>query len=143
MVESIKSGSTAPPKPDRKPAGVGNPALRRGVLPDGSRPAVLVTMLDISPIHQATIVRRTRFWLGWRHEAVYVVDSPDFLALRRERVRFEYVPSLTERRRHRPEADWARFLEERYALLLTKWRPRQVIAYGTRFEDAIAAERGL
>ena len=58
---------------------------------------------------------------------------------RRHGVFFEYLPPLSEQRLHAADMPWQAYLRERWGLLLAKWRPRQVLAYGMNIESFLAA----
>lgn len=105
--------------------------------PANSRSLAMVTLLGVSGPGRERIIQVTKRRLSWRYALVYVGDDPDFLPFRREKVPFEYLPSASERARHRPSAAWGGFLQQRYDLLIAKWRPRHVVAYGVPFAEVV------
>ncbi|MBA3448999.1 MAG: hypothetical protein H0T56_15600 [Pseudaminobacter sp.] len=101
---------------------------------------ILVTVLCVDPELLDEIVRTTKAKLPADNDRlVYLTDSPDFETFRRHGVFFEYMPSMAEQRLHPDAIPWQAHLRERWALLLAKWRPRQILSYGTGIDGFLAA----
>jgi len=101
---------------------------------------IIITTLGVDPLHLDEIITKTKQKLpGKDDRMVYVTDDPDFTAFRRHGVIFEYLPPLKEQQLHAADMPWRTYLRERWALLLAKWRPRQVLAYGTDIDSFLAA----
>lgn len=105
----------------------------------GSRPVVLVTVLGTRPelIEEILTVMRRKFEPAYR--LVFLTDSTDFAVFRRFSMVFEYLPSGLEQRVHADAMDWHAYLSERWALLLSKWLPLHIVAYGQNVDAFIAA----
>jgi hypothetical protein len=120
-------------------------AGREAAVPDmcvyeasAGKTVALVTLLELAPdASEAAVVDARRRFPIYR-DLVFVTDNPDFSALRRTEVMFEYIPSLKVQQMTGADLDWKLFLEQKYDLLLAKWRPLKIIAYGVSFEDLIA-----
>ena len=101
---------------------------------------ILITTLGLSADSlEEVIVTTKRRLLGKRDRLVYLTDISDFTMFRRHGVFFEYLPPLSEQRLHAADMPWQAYLRERWGLLLAKWRPRQVLAYGMNIESFLAA----
>ena len=101
---------------------------------------IIITTLGVDPLHLDEIITKTKQNLpGKDDRMVYVTDNSDFTAFRRHGVIFEYLPPLKEQQLHAADMPWRTYLRERWALLLAKWRPRQVLAYGTDIDSFLAA----
>ena len=85
------------------------------------------------------IVTTKRKLPGKRDRLVYLTDNSDFTVFRRHGVIFEYLPPLVDERLHATDMPWQGYLRERWGLLLAKWRPRRVLAYGTNIDSFLAA----
>jgi hypothetical protein len=101
---------------------------------------IIVTVLGVDPGLVDEIVATTKQKLpGKDDRLVYVTDNSDFTVFRRHSVIFEYLPPLMEQRLHAADMPWQAYLSERWGLLLAKWRPRRVLAYGTNIDSFLAA----
>lgn len=101
---------------------------------------VFITVFCVNPdFLEEIILTTTRRLSSKSKKLIYLTDNPDFTTFRRHGVMFEYMPALTEQRRHAADMPWQAYLRERWRLLLAKWRPRQVLAYGTNIDDFLAA----
>jgi hypothetical protein len=101
---------------------------------------IVVTTLGVDPNFLDEIVTTTKEKLpGKNDRLVYVTDNSDFTIFRRHGVIFEYLPPLMEQKLHAADMPWQAYLRERWGLLLAKWRPRRVMAYGTNIDSFIAA----
>ena len=101
---------------------------------------IIVTTLGVDPNFLEEIVTTTKQKLpGKNDRLVYVTDNSDFTIFRRHGVIFEYLPPLMEQRLHAADMPWQAYLRERWGLLLAKWRPRRILAYGTNIDGFLAA----
>ena len=101
---------------------------------------IIVTTLGVDPNFLEEIVTTTKKKLPGRNDRlVYVTDNSDFTIFRRHGVIFEYLPPLMEQRLHAADMPWQAYLRERWGLLLAKWRPRRILAYGTNIDAFLAA----
>lgn len=101
---------------------------------------IIVTTLGVNPdLVEEIIVTTKRKLPGKSDRLVYLTDNPDFTIFRRHGVIFEYLPPLGEQRLHAADMPWQAYLRERWGLLLAKWRPRRVLAYGTTIDSFLAA----
>jgi len=107
-----------------------------------SRPkfsVVMITILDVDPAHIDEIITVTKAKFLRGHRLVYVTDTLDFMRLRHHEVMFEYLPPLHEQRMHLESMNWQSYLKGRWDLLLTKWQPAHVLAYGQNVETYLAS----
>jgi hypothetical protein len=101
---------------------------------------IVITTLGVDPNFLDEIITTTKEKLPRRNDRlVYVTDNSDFTVFRRHGVIFEYLPPLMEQRLHAADMPWQAYLSERWGLLLAKWRPRRVLAYGTNIDSFLAA----
>jgi hypothetical protein len=98
---------------------------------EASKHVVMVTLLEVAPSHVADIISQTK--RESRNKVVYVSDCSDFSLFRWHDVMFEYVPSLSQQKLHGAGLAWPIFLNERYELLVAKWRPIKLVEYGMTF----------
>jgi hypothetical protein len=106
--------------------------LGAGRVAPGAR-AVLVVLFGLDAAERETAVARlltTPPVGGTAVQPVFLTDSSDFAALRRQRALFEYLPSAAIDRPGAPTRDWELYRTRRFALLCGKWRPVQVVALG-------------
>lgn len=101
---------------------------------------ILVTTLGLHADLLDEIIVTTKAKLPARNDRlVYLTDNSDFAIFRRHGVIFEYIPPLVEQRLHAADMPWQAYLQERWGLLLAKWRPRRILAYGTNIDSFLAA----
>lgn len=101
---------------------------------------ILVTTLGVNPDFLEEIIVTTKRKLpGKNDRLIYLTDNSDFTIFRRHGVIFEYLPPLVEQRLHATDMPWQAYLRERWGLLLAKWRPRRVLAYGTNIDSFLGA----
>ncbi|CDX28963.1 hypothetical protein MPLA_1360025 [Mesorhizobium sp. ORS 3359] len=104
---------------------------------------IIVTVLGVQPdLLEEIIVTTKRKLPGKSDRLIYLTDNSDFTIFRRHRVMFEYLPPLMEQRLHASDMPWQAYLRERWGLLLAKWRPRRVLAYGMNIDSFLAAAPG-
>jgi len=102
--------------------------------------AIIVTTLGVDPdLLEEIIVTTKRKLSGKSDRLIYLTDNSDFTIFRRHGVIFEYLPPLVEQRLHAADMPWQAYLREHWGLLLAKWRPRRVLAYGTTIDSFLAA----
>jgi hypothetical protein len=117
------------------PSGSSNLALFD---PYSKHRTVLVTHIGASHDSLKTVIEETEVLRAVCDRVVYITDYPDTLIMREHGCIFEYLPSRELQERHAPHAPWSDFLRDRYTLLIAKWQPLAVIAFGESFEKAIA-----
>jgi len=101
---------------------------------------IIVTILSVNPDFLEEIIVTTKRKLpGKSDRLIYLTDNSDFTIFRRHGVIFEYLPPLVEQRLHAADMPWQAYLREHWGLLLAKWRPRRVLAYGTTIDSFLAA----
>lgn len=105
--------------------------------PGAGPPVALVTLLGLDAGEGMAALAAATATLGRSHRIVCVTDAGSFGALRRAGALVEQVPARDEQLRHAPELPWSDYLRDRYDLLIAKWRPAVVLAYGDSFERAI------
>ena len=102
------------------------------------RRVIFITLLDVGSEGIVEIIERTSQKFQNTYRIVYVTDSVDFLVFRERHATFEYIPSLSEQKGHAGTLDWPGYLKARWELLLTKWQPEQILAYGLNVDRFIA-----
>ncbi|MGD9477211.1 hypothetical protein [Shinella sp. G-2] len=102
------------------------------------RRVIFITLLDVGSEGIVEIIERTSQKFQNTYRIVYVTDSVDFLVFRERHATFEYIPSLSEQKAHAGTLDWPGYLKARWELLLTKWQPEQILAYGLNVDRFIA-----
>lgn len=102
------------------------------------RRVIFITLLDVGSEGIVEIIERTSQKFQNAYRIVYVTDSVDFLVFRERHATFEYIPSLSEQKAHAGTLDWPGYLKARWELLLTKWQPEQILAYGLNVDRFIA-----
>ncbi len=105
--------------------------------PDAGPPVALVTLLGLDAEERTAALAAATATLGRSHRIICVTDAGSFGELRRAGALVEQVPARDEQLRHAPELPWSDYLRDRYDLLIAKWRPAVVLAYGDSFERAI------
>ncbi len=120
----------------------------RPVLPSGSdslaiygreeavRVAV-VTVLGLDVSDGFSVLEVVRKALERTHRIVCVTDCDAFFALYRAGALIEHVPARSARLRCASDLRWSDYLRDRHDLLIAKWRPEVVLAYGDSFERII------
>ncbi|KAB0681351.1 hypothetical protein [Aureimonas leprariae] len=109
--------------------------------PDPRARVALVTHFDATSDSLGTVVADTRNLRAVFDRVVYVTDHPEFAVLRLHGCIFEFVPPREQQVLFDRTAPWGDFLADRRALLVAKWRPRSVIAFGTSFDEIIERAR--
>ncbi len=101
---------------------------------------IIITTLDVNQdLLEEIVVTTKRKLSGKGDRLIYLTDNSDFTVFRRHDVIFEYLPPLMEQRLHVADLPWQAYLRERWGLLLAKWRPRRILAYGTSIDSFLAA----
>lgn len=101
---------------------------------------ILITTFGVKSDFVEEIIVTTKRKLARKNDRlIYLTDNSDFTMFRRHGVIFEYLPPLIEQRLHATDMPWQAYLRERWSLLLAKWRPRCVLAYGTTIDSFLAA----
>jgi hypothetical protein len=105
----------------------------------GNKRIAIVTLFDVPRSSHDEIIEKIGETFIAFDKIVYVTDIPEFLHFRAAGAAFEYFPSLQQQALHRGGLDWPRYGRVRWELLLAKWQPEHVLAYGLnidRFLDA-------
>jgi len=109
---------------------------------DASVSVVMITVLGVQPSHIDEIIAVAKAKFSVRHRLVFLTDSLDFMQFRRQGVMFEYLPTRHEQQRHAEVMPWDSYLKGRWDLLLAKWKPLHVLAYGQNIDTYLAAVSG-
>lgn len=101
---------------------------------------IIITVLGVNPDFLEEIIVTTKRKLpGKGDRLIYLTDNSDFAVFRRHGVIFEYLPPSAEQRLHATDMPWEAYLRERWGLLLAKWRPRRILAYGMDIDSFLLA----
>lgn len=106
---------------------------------DTSISVVMITILGVQASHIDEIISVAKTKFSPRHRLVFITDSLDFMQFRRQGVMFEYLPPPEEQRAHADTMPWESYLKGRWDLLLAKWKPLHVLAYGQNIEGYLAS----
>lgn len=105
----------------------------------GPKRIVVVTLFDVArDKHDEIIAKIGKTFAGY-DKIVYVTDVPEFLHFRAAGAAFEYFPSLAEQERHADTLSWRAYLGARWEIILAKWQPEHVLAYGANIDRFLAA----
>lgn len=105
----------------------------------GPKRIVVVTLFDVARDKHDEIVAKVGETFAGYDKIVYVTDLPEFLHLRDAGAAFEYLPSLHQQKMHRDALNWQDYLRARWELILAKWQPEHVLAYGINIDRFLAA----
>lgn len=101
---------------------------------------IMITTLGVAhPLLDEIVVTTKRKLSGKADRLIYLTDNSDFTIFRRHGVSFEYLPPLAQQQLHATDMPWQVYLRERWGLLLAKWRPLHVLAYGTSIDNFLGA----
>jgi hypothetical protein len=104
----------------------------------GPKRIVVVTLFAVArEKHDEIIAKIGKTFAGY-DKIVYVTDVPEFLHFRAAGAAFEYFPSLAEQKRHHDTLSWRAYLSARWEIVLAKWQPEHVLAYGTNIDRFLA-----
>ncbi|AOF90700.1 hypothetical protein [Sinorhizobium sp. RAC02] len=105
----------------------------------GPKRIVVVTLFEVARDKHDEIITKVGKTFAGYDKIVYVTDLPEFLHFRAAGAAFEYFPSLTEQTRHRDTLSWHAYLSARWEIILAKWQPEHVLAYGANIDRFLAA----
>lgn len=105
----------------------------------GPKRIVVVTLFDVSRDKHDEIIAKIGKTFARYDKIVYVTDLPEFLHFRAAGAAFEYFPSLAEQKRHQDTLSWHAYLTARWEIVLAKWQPEHVLAYGANIDHFLAA----
>lgn len=138
------------PEPPKSPAPptTSVPPAPEWILTDAQRPvkgrAVFVVLFGLDREERELLVPRLAQSLSSRAEPltpVFLTDELDFVAFRRHRALFEYLPRRAGQAPQPARRDWPLYLVRRFGLLCAKWQPVQVIAFGKAAGEQLAGWR--
>ncbi|MEO5615500.1 MAG: hypothetical protein ABIR04_11360 [Cypionkella sp.] len=104
-------------------------------------PVILVTLLEVDEADHPAILEHLHSRLHNRHKLVFLLSTDNFAPFLRYAAAFETFPSSDQQARHRRLIDWPGYLTEKWELLLLKWRPENVLSYGTNPDRFLAQAR--
>jgi hypothetical protein len=105
----------------------------------GPKRIVVVTLFDVARDKHDEIIAKVGKTFAGYDKIVYVTDLPEFLHFRAAGAAFEYFPSLAEQKRHHDTLSWRAYLAARWEIILAKWQPEHVLAYGANIDRFLAA----
>lgn len=109
--------------------------------PEAETQVALVTLLGLDAQDRAAALDAATATLGRSHRIVCVTDASPFTDLRRAGALVEHVPARDRQLLHAPELPWSDYLQDRHELLIAKWQPQVLLAYGDSFERLIEQAR--
>ena len=117
-------------------------ARQSGEAPPGSaKPVMFVTLFGIAPEKQAEILQIILAKFNARFRIVFCVTTDDFSAFLRHEMAFESFPSVDQQHAHSDLMDWPSYLAGKWALVVGKWKPAKILAYGMNFDRYLEASR--
>lgn len=122
LIRGLWAGSTAEP---RRVAG----------------PVMMVTLLSVDPGAFPEILDKINRRFGARRRIIFLVSTYDVSAFLERRAEFEFFMPIGEQIAHRDLMDWPDYLAEKWKLMLAKWRPRTIVAYGSNVDRFLAEAR--
>lgn len=105
------------------------------------RPVLLVSMLEVGPEEHPEILDKVMATFGASHKLVFLISTDAFGPFLARQSAIEYFMPIDQQILHRDLMDWPDYLAEKWALLLLKWRPASVIAYGMNVDRFLNAAR--
>ncbi|WP_181705484.1 hypothetical protein [Chthonobacter rhizosphaerae] len=114
-------------------------------MPTATPPVLLVTLLEVDPAEHVEIVEKVFDTFNASHKLVFLVSTDVFGPFLARQAALEYFAPVEDQVRFRHLMDWPDYLAEKWTLLLLKWKPVSVVAYGMnvdRFLEAARAARG-
>lgn len=102
---------------------------------------MMVTLLDVAAADQAEILDKILGRFGAGRRLVFVISTRSFGPFLARKAAFEFLMPIEDQVAHGDLMDWPDYLEEKWALILEKWKPRTIVAYGTAAERFLEASR--
>jgi hypothetical protein len=109
--------------------------------PAPTRPVLLVTLFGISAEAQPEILQVILGKFDRRFRIVFCITTEDFSAFLRQGVVCETFPSVENQRQHQDLLDWPSYLAGKWALVIEKWKPAKILAYGMNFNRYMDASK--
>ncbi|WP_029062043.1 hypothetical protein [Labrenzia sp. DG1229] len=116
---------------------IADEAKRELCVHDKKKPVVIVSIFAVEQEMIGEIVDVTSKRYSKTSRLVFVTDCADFSAFMQRGVVFEYLPSSIVQKLHCNTMPWRTYLQHRWDLLLSKWQPRKILAYGQNIERFI------
>jgi hypothetical protein len=105
----------------------------------GPKRIVVVTLFEVSRDRHDEIIAKVGKTFAGYDKIVYVTDMPEFLHFRAAGAAFEYLPSLLQQEKHGEVLSWRDYLGARWEIILAKWQPEHVLAYGINIDRFLAS----
>jgi hypothetical protein len=109
--------------------------------PEPTKPILLVTLFGISSEAQSEILQVISGKFARRFRIVFCITTDDFSAFLRHGIVCETFPSVENQRHYHDLLDWPSYLNGKWALVIEKWKPTKILAYGMNFERYIDASK--
>ena len=90
----------------------------------------MITLLSVDPAEYDEIAGRLLSRFSTTYRLVFVLGSDEFGPFLARGLPIEHLTPLDVQAQFSDLLDWPGYLTEKWALLLLKWRPEQVVAYG-------------
>lgn len=121
----------------RPEAETADEAKRELCVHDKKKPVVIVSIFAVEQEMIDEIIAVTSKRYSKTSRLVFVTDCADFSAFMKRGVVFEYLPSNIVQKLHSDTMPWRTYLQHRWDLLLSKWQPKKILAYGQNIERFI------
>lgn len=109
--------------------------------PGPAKPVMFVTVFGIAPEKHTEILQVILTKFAARFRIVFCITTDDFSLFLRHEIAFETFPAVEEQRAHADLVDWPSYLNGKWALVIGKWKPAKILAYGMNFGRYIEASK--
>lgn len=106
-----------------------------------AKPVMFVTVFGIAPEKHSEILQVILAKFAARFRIVFCITTDDFSLVLRHEIAFETFPSVEEQRAHADLVDWPSYLTGKWALVIGKWKPAKILAYGMNFNRYLEASK--
>jgi hypothetical protein len=106
-----------------------------------AKPVLLVTLFSVPADGHAEIVQVICGKFSKHFRIVFCITEDDFSPFLRKNLLFETFPSIDEQRARPDLIDWPSYLNGKWALVVGKWKPEKILAYGMNFNRYLDASR--
>lgn len=100
---------------------------------------MFITLFGIPPENHPEIVGVIFRKFNTRFRLVFCLTTSDFSPFLRHDIAFETFASLEEQKTFADLMDWPSYLAAKWALVLAKWKPAKILAYGMNFDRYLDA----
>jgi hypothetical protein len=107
--------------------------------PRSAKPVLFVTLFGVAAVAHPEILQVILAKFDRRFRTVFCITTDDFSVFVRQGIVCEIFPSVEDQREHFELLDWPSYLTGKWALIIEKWRPTKILAYGMNFDRYMEA----